>query len=114
MSDLYLSPKFSNNLHIWLMSAMFFFVVLSWYNAGIEIFDYIFSQNGIFENTSNFFSINENLSNSDQNLKKVIGSVGFAILWTFISFMVYFFRKKKGYFLSSSDQKHPILREDFF
>ena len=102
----------SVNIWIIMITAIFFFIILSWYNVGIEVFNFIFFQNqNSNEIVENFLGESETIDTNTQNL---ISSIGFALLWTVISFMIYFYLNMNGYFVlpTNVDEKHPILTDE--
>ncbi len=91
------------------MTAMFFFMVLSWYNFILAIYNYItydesYGKEGI--SGSNIPTL--------KTVRHEVGSnLGFALLWTLIVFVFYLVLDYYGIFTKVSNDTvgHPLLRE---
>ena len=93
------SLKSSINLWIVIITALFFFLVLSWYNFSIAAYNYYFE---IVDKDRKMLSAN------------LFSTLGFAVLWSILSVLLYLYLDYFGYLSASEEMKnlHPLLKDE--
>lgn len=91
------------NIWIVILTAILFFVVLSWYNFVLATYNYLIGNNP------------NNLKNFNQlNFRNMIASLVFAIIWTLLSVVIYYIlipaiRTNQN---EETESLHPLLRSE--
>lgn len=100
----------SSLFNVWLvlLTAAFFFLVLSWYNFVLSAYYFLTNNTAFLTNTSH-----EHKTLKDQ----MLGTFFFALIWTTIAIIAYFTLSDLGWLEISPGakdywQSHPILRSE--
>jgi ABC-type sugar transport system permease subunit len=100
------------NIWLVLLTALFFFTVLSWYNFVLSLYYYL------THNTSYLTSEGLNQCEKLEKLRKqTLGSLVFALIWSGIALFIYWLLSSLGWLNGdSTEQKywesHPLLRDE--
>jgi hypothetical protein len=96
--------QYHSSFNVWLviLIAIFFFLILSWYNVMLAIYNYLIGNNP--NQVEDFDKINKFM---------IYATIGYAVLWTIIAIGIYYLF---DYFRLLGNDKsvdtHPLLRED--
>ena len=93
---------------VWIviLTAVFFFLVLSWYNFLLALYNYLITDIPRSESPERA---------NDSNFKGMVSSFGFALIWTLISIFILIVMAKYGMLTGkkeTTEELHPLLRSD--
>lgn len=109
------TPTSSFNVWVVILTAIFFYFILSWYNFLLNLYNYYFtpSLNSNFnccpsnsnfncssnssDNCSNKYIILNNNGNNNNSRTQLFASLAFAILWSIITICIYLLLHHNGY-----------------
>lgn len=90
------------NVWIVILTAIFFFMVLSWYNVGLVLY-------------SRFVQDDVNDTEKKSLNREILTTVGYAIFWTLIGILIYYIFNRAqllGQGDRSVEGEHPLVRSD--
>lgn len=97
------------NVWLVLLTAIFFFLVLSWYNFFLSAYYYV---------TDNTAFLSPDTECKQYTLRnQMIGTFFFALFWTFVAVLIYYILNNLGWLNVSKEtanywQEHPVLRDE--
>lgn len=87
------------NVWVVIVTAVIFFIILSWYNALLSVYNYAIGYNP-----------NEVCDYNDRNKQTMFATIGYAIIWTGLALSVYICLACSGRLQSENIGGHPLLR----
>lgn len=94
------------NIALVILTAVFFFLVLSWYNFLLSLYNYYLNPSGDPKNTP-------------RKLKReMLGSLGFAFIWLLLAIALYWYLTSSNLLYDTTGKEnkywesHPLLRSD--
>jgi hypothetical protein len=93
----------TGTLNIWIVviTAILFFIILAWYNTLVAIYNYAIGNNP-----------NQIKNYNEINKFTMIGSIGYASLWTIIAIGIYYLLLNAGKLSGGGIDTLPLLRAE--
>jgi hypothetical protein len=107
------------NIYLVVMTAMFFFLVLSWYNFFLSLYYYIFKYNPNTTVKDKKKELQGKYIKENEIILRnaALVSFGYALFWSLVTILTYLFLDAHGYLQVSPEtskyfELHPLLRDE--